>query len=159
MLDSAHTHTRIRDVYPGSGYSIPNPGSRGENGTGSRIRTRNILNSQRIFVTLTPKIVTKLSEIGSGVFIPDLSQTGFFPTPDHGSGSATLLQTRCMMTLTPFVKFLYLKKINFHLNFIFYSGSEDKFLTEFYFLIRLRRLILFLNFTFYSGSEDYKICN
>ncbi len=93
---------RIWNVYPGSEFfSIPGPRSRiqGQNDSGSRIRIPDPDPHQRI-----QKNVSKISEIWSGMFIPDpylrsgswffypsgILDTGVKKAPDPGSGSATL---------------------------------------------------------------------
>ncbi len=92
---------RIRDVYPGSQiriFSNPDPGQKDP---GTRIKGQ-----KRIYVFLTQKIVCKLSEIWSGMFIPDQipgPDLDFLPIPDQevkkapdpGSGFATLELLTC----------------------------------------------------------------
>ncbi len=90
---------RIRDVCPGFDFfSSRIPGQ-----TDSRIHIR-IRNKE--FTYLTQKMVSKLSEIWSGMFIPDpdlhllpIQDPGVKKAPDPGSGSATL-HTRQKVTLT-----------------------------------------------------------
>jgi hypothetical protein len=62
---------------PYTNFSIPDPRSKG-------FLIPDPESHQRIQVFLTQKIVSKLSEIGSGMFTldPDLD---FLPIPDHGS--------------------------------------------------------------------------
>jgi hypothetical protein len=76
---------RIRDVYPGFRIRrfpsrIPDPGSKRfripDPGSGSA--------SEKLSIFLTQKIVSKLSEICSGIFIPDPypgSRSGFLTHP------------------------------------------------------------------------------
>jgi hypothetical protein len=61
---------QIRDVYPGSEFS-------------KRFRILDPDPLQRIEVFLTQKIVSKLSKISAGMFIPD-SDLDFLPIPDLG---------------------------------------------------------------------------
>jgi hypothetical protein len=71
---------RVREVYPGSWiriFSIPDPGS------GSTFTSKNLS-------ILTQKIVSKLSEIWSGMFITD-PEPGLKKAPDPGS--ATLIDS------------------------------------------------------------------
>jgi hypothetical protein len=86
---------RIRDVYPGFRiriFSIPDPGVKKIPGSGTASASKNLS-------ILTQKCVSKLSEISSGMFIPD-PDLDFLPipdpeikkTPDPGSGSAILKQ-------------------------------------------------------------------
>jgi hypothetical protein len=77
---------RIRDVYPKYDFyppRIPDPKSRVKNipDPGPRIRIR-IKEFKYLFLTL--KIVSKLSEILSGIFIPD-PDLDFLPIPDPRS--------------------------------------------------------------------------
>jgi hypothetical protein len=72
---------RIRDVYPGSEFfPIPDPESRvkkiSDPGSGSASKSN--------LSILTQKIVSKLSEIWSGMIIPD-PDLDFLPIPDPGS--------------------------------------------------------------------------
>jgi hypothetical protein len=79
------TVLRIRDVYPGS-VCFP-----------SRIPDPNLFHSgstSKIEVFQPIKLVSKLSEIRSRLFIPDPGpgwDLAFLPIPDPGSGSATLI--------------------------------------------------------------------
>jgi hypothetical protein len=70
---------RIRDDYPESRiriFSIPDP-----NFFPSRIRIFSFPDpNQRILTILTPKFVSELSEIWSGLFIPD-PDPDFLPIP------------------------------------------------------------------------------
>jgi hypothetical protein len=75
---------------PGPNLSISDPGS-------ERFWIPNPHPHQRITVYLSQKIVFKLSEIWSGIFIPDsdldfvpIPDSGVKKAPDPGSGSATL---------------------------------------------------------------------
>ncbi len=87
---------RIRDVYPGSRIRIY-PSRISDLGS-IRFRIPNL--HQRISEFLTQKVVSKLSEIWSGMFIPDPGSWFFYPSriPDPevkkvrvpGFGSATL---------------------------------------------------------------------
>jgi hypothetical protein len=78
---------RIRDVYPRIRiFSIPDPGS--------QIQFRILVKKFKYF---NPKMVSKLSEIWSGMFVPDpdldfspIPDPGVKKAPDPGSGSATL---------------------------------------------------------------------
>ncbi len=91
---------RIRDVYHGSRiriFSIPDLGSK---------RFRIPDSHQRISI-LTQKIVSKLSEIWSGLFIPDpdpdflpIPDPGVKNAPDPGYGSANLqIFTLCLVAV------------------------------------------------------------
>ncbi len=91
----------VRDVYPGSEFfpsrirtsSIPYPGSASKN-----------------LSIITQKIVSKLSEIWSGLFIPDTDPDFFYPfrmpdagvkrAPDRGSATliAALMWSPCALT-------------------------------------------------------------
>ncbi len=73
---------RIRDVYPGSRIRIFPARIQGHKDSGSRIRIKEF----KYF--LTQKIVSKLSEIWSTMFIPDRDRD-FLPTPDPGVKKAT----------------------------------------------------------------------
>jgi hypothetical protein len=68
---------RIRDVYPGSEFSFPDPGSK-------RFRIPDPNPHQRIKVFLTPKLFLNSRKIylGCYLFIPD---PDFFSIPDLGS--------------------------------------------------------------------------
>jgi hypothetical protein len=60
---------------PGSEFSIPDPGS-------ERSRIPDLEHIKELEVFFTQKIVSKLLEIESGMFIPDLiSRSGFFSHP------------------------------------------------------------------------------
>ncbi len=90
---------QIRDVYPGSEFfPIRDTRSRIQGQKDSRIRIR-----MKEFKYFNPKIVSKLSEIWSGMFIPDpdldflpIPDPGVKKAPDPGFGFATL-QTRIHM--------------------------------------------------------------
>jgi hypothetical protein len=74
---------RIRDVYHGPNFFHPGSQIPGQNDTGSRIRIH--IENLSIF---NPKIVSKLSEIWSGLFIPDPDtdrDLNFLPIPDPRS--------------------------------------------------------------------------
>jgi hypothetical protein len=76
---------RFRDVYLGSDFFHPGSRIQGQKDLGSRIRIKELKFSN-------PKIVSKLSKIWSGMFIPD-PDLDFLPIPDPGSsgfGSARL---------------------------------------------------------------------
>ncbi len=89
---------RIWEVYPGSEFfpfRIP-----GQKDSGSRIPDP--YPHQRIEVFLTQKIVCKLSEIWSGMFIPDpVYGSWFLPIPDpgyrgqKGTGSGSAIPHKC----------------------------------------------------------------
>jgi hypothetical protein len=82
----------IRDVYPRSQMRIFHPGSRVKKIPDPHQRLQ-------VFLTSKSQIVSKLSEISSGMFIPDpgsgfdflpVPDPGARKAPDPGSGSATL---------------------------------------------------------------------
>jgi hypothetical protein len=85
---------RIRDVNPGSGFFYPGLGLKK-----ATYRIPNPVPQQKNVCIFKPKILTKLWEIRSGMFIPNpgFRGSGFFSIPDPGfkketdpgSGSAT----------------------------------------------------------------------
>jgi hypothetical protein len=76
---------RIRDVYPGSEFSIPDPGSK-----------RSRIDNKKIEVLLTQNFFTKLSEVSSGYYPSRILDPDPWVkiTLDPESGSATLINVK-----------------------------------------------------------------
>ncbi len=116
---------RIRDVYPGSDFfpsrirtvSIPDPGSSSKN--------LSILTPKK-----SKKMVSKLKQIWSGLFIPDpdadflpsrIPDPGVKKAPNPGSGSATLVRVSLMSTQKVGVSFHFFTCV---FRFMFYPDSN-----------------------------------